>query len=125
MTNQAAKAAGQRQRLRWLRMQSLAALALAAVLLAYDPVAAYSSLFGSLAVYVPTALFTFLVGRKVGQSSAVFLRAAVIGEVTKLMLMALLCMAVFVWVRPLEAGWFFAGMFAVLITGWFGLIFTK
>jgi len=124
MTNESAMSTA-RLMVKWLRIQSLVALGLAAVLLLVDPVAAYSALFGGLAVFLPTAVFTFLVGRRIGQSSAVFLGAAVIGEMTKLMLTAVICSAVFIWIRPLAAGWFFAGLLAVLIAGLLGLIFTN
>ena len=109
----------------WLRIQSLVAFGLAAVLLAVNPVAAYSSLFGSLAVFLPAVLFATLVGSRIGQNSAVFLRAAVLGEAGKLMLTAVLCAVVFIWVKPLAAGWFFTGMMSVLAAGWLGLIFNK
>jgi ATP synthase protein I len=101
------------------------AFGLAVVLVAVDPVAAYSSLFGSLAVFLPSLLIAALVGSKFGRDSAVFLRAAVLGEAGKLLLTAILCAAVFIWVKPLAAGWFFTGMLAVLIAGWLGLIFSK
>jgi F0F1-type ATP synthase assembly protein I len=107
---------------RWLRIQSLVAVALAAVLLAAGPIAAYSSLFGSLAAFLPALLFTAFVGREIGSDSAAFLRAAVVGEAVKLLLVAAICTAVFVWVEPLSAGWFFAGMIAVMVAGWIGLI---
>lgn len=108
---------------RWLRTQSLVAMALAGVLLLVSPVAAYSSMFGSLAAFLPSLLFTLVVARRFGADSAAFLRAAVIGEALKWLLTAVICVAVFVWVTPLAAGWFFAGMGAVLLAGWAGLIF--
>ena len=109
---------------RWLRAQSLVSMALAVALLAVSPVAAYSSIFGSLAAFIPALVFTLIVARRFGSDSAAFLRSAVIAEAGKLLLTALICIAVFVWVRPLAAGWFFAGMGAVIIAGWMGLIFT-
>jgi F0F1-type ATP synthase assembly protein I len=90
--------------------RALTGLLLAAALLAVSPVAAYSSLLGSLAVFIPAMFFAATVATKIGADSAVFLRAAVLGEVTKLALTALICMAVFLFVKPLAAGWFFAGM---------------
>ena len=42
--------------------------------------AAYSSLFGSLAVYLPGLMFSLLVARKIGGDSAVFLRTAALAE---------------------------------------------
>lgn len=109
---------------RWLRAQSLVSMALAVALLAVSPVAAYSSIFGSLAAFIPALVFALIVTRRFGSDSAAFLRAAVFAEAGKLLLTALICIAVFVWVRPLAAGWFFAGMGAVIIAGWMGLIFT-
>ena len=104
-----------------LRMQSIAALFLAGLLLLKSPIASYSSLFGSLAAYLPGALFVLLVARKLGGDTNAFLRTAALGEFGKLFLTGLLCALVFVWVRPLEAGWFFVGMLTVLVMGWIGL----
>ncbi len=109
---------------RWLRAQSLVSMALAVALLAVSPVAAYSSMFGSLAAFIPALVFALIVARRFGSDSAAFLRAAVFAEAGKLLLTALICIAVFVWVKPLAAGWFFAGMGAVIFAGWIGLIFT-
>jgi ATP synthase protein I len=109
---------------RWLRVQSLVSVALAVALLAVDQVAAYSSMFGSLAVFLPALLFATLVAPRFGSDSAAFLRAAALGEVGKLLLIAVLCIATFVWVEPLAAGWFFAGMLVTMAAGWSGLIFS-
>ena len=107
---------------RSLRIQSLVALILSGGLLLVGPVAAYSSMFGSLAAYLPSLLFALLVAPKFGSDSATFLRTAAIAEVAKIFLTGLLCAAVFVWVKPLSAGWFFAGMAAVIFSGRFGLL---
>ena len=104
-----------------LRMQTLAAIALAFALLLIGPVAAYSSLCGSLAVYLPGLLFTVLVGRKLGASSVAFLSTAAWAEFGKLLLTGLLCALVFIWIRPLAPVWFFTGMLTVLATSWIGL----
>jgi len=104
-----------------LRMQTLVAILLAVGLWMVGPVAAYSSLCGSLAVYLPGLMFTVLVGRKIGSGSAAFLGTAAMAEIAKLMLTGLLCGLVFVWVKPLAPVWFFAGMLTVLATGWIGL----
>lgn len=104
---------------RALRAQSLTGLLLAAALLAVSPVAAYSSLLGSLAVFIPAMFFAATVATKIGADSAVFLRAAVLGEVAKLALTALICMAVFIFVKPLAAGWFFAGMALTILAAAF------
>lgn len=105
-----------------LRIQTLVALALVLISLLAGPVAAYSSLFGSLAVYVPGLVFTVLVMRKLGSDSTDFLRTAMLAEFGKLVLTGLLCAVVFIWVKPLAAGFFFLGMIGVLAAGWIGLV---
>jgi F0F1-type ATP synthase assembly protein I len=107
---------------RGLRIQSLVAISLAVLLLLVSPVAAYSSLFGSLAVFIPGLLFTVLAVSRMGADSAAFLRMAVVAEFGKLMLTGVLCAVVFVWVKPLAAGFFFMGMILTLMAGWLGLI---
>ncbi len=107
-----------------LRIQSLAAVVLASLSYLAGPVAAYSSLFGSLAAYVPSLLFTILVMRKIGSDSADFLRTAAVAEFGKLFLTGLLCAVVFIWVKPLAAGFFFLGMIGVLAANWVGLALT-
>lgn len=107
-----------------LRIQSLAALVLASLSYLAGPVAAYSSLFGSLAVYLPGLVFTILVVRKIGGDSAAFLRTAMLAEFAKLALTGVLCAVVFIYVKPLAAGFFFLGMIGVLIANWIGLALT-
>lgn len=107
--------------LRALRLQSLVAIGLALVLLLIGRVEAYSSFFGSLAVYLPGLMFTVLVGGKIGASSTAFLRTAALAEFGKLALTGLLCALVFIWVKPLAPAWFFVGMLTVLATSWIGL----
>ena len=114
-------------------MQSLVTLVLVLLSLLAGPVAAYSSLFGSLAVYIPGLLFTVLVMRKLGGDSAAFLRTAVLSEFGKLVLTGLLGAAVLIWIKPLAAGFFFLvalifewvqiGMIGVLAANWLGLAF--
>ncbi len=104
-----------------LRIQPLVMVLLAFVLLLVSPVAAWSSLFGGLAVYVPGLIFNVLVLRKIGGDSAAFLGTAALAEFGKLVLTGLLCAVVFIWVKPLAAGYFFLGMISVLIAGWAGL----
>ena len=104
-----------------LRAQSLTGIALALVLMIVSPVAAYSSLFGSLAVFIPALVFAILVASKIGSDSTAFLRAAVMGEAVKLILTGLICTVVFIWVDPLAAGWFFTGMIGAIFIGYFGL----
>ncbi len=109
---------------RGLRIQTVVALVLAAGLLLLGPVAAYSSLFGSLAAYIPALLFALLVVPKFGADSGTFLRTAAVAEVAKIFLTGLLCAVVFIWVKPLAAGWFFAGMAAVIFSGRLGMLFN-
>lgn len=104
-----------------LRVQTWVAIALALGLLVLGPVAAYSSLCGSLVVYLPGLLFTLLVARKMGANSASFLGTAAVAEFGKLLLTGVLCALVFIWVKPLAPMWFFVGMLTVLITSWIGL----
>ncbi|KAA9131651.1 hypothetical protein F3N42_10085 [Marinihelvus fidelis] len=110
---------------RWLRMQSLASLAMAGALLLVGPVAAYSSMFGSLAVFLPALLFALVVARRFGSDPVTFLRAATMGEAGKLLMTVLVCVAVFAFVKPLAPGWFFAGMLVTMAAGWLGLIFNR
>jgi ATP synthase protein I len=106
-----------------LRVQSTASLILVLGLLLVGQVAAYSSMFGSLAAFIPALFFALVVTPKFGPDSAAFLRTAVIAEVVKIFLTALICMAVFMWVKPLAAGWFFTGMAVTIFSGRLGLLF--
>ena len=108
---------------RGLRVQSMASLLLAGSLLLVGPVAAYSSMFGSLAAFIPALFFALVVTPKFGPDSAAFLRTAVMAEVGKIFLTALICVVVFVWVKPLAAVWFFAGMAVAIFSGRLGLLF--
>jgi len=108
---------------RGLRIQSLASLILTGGLLLVGPVAAYSSMFGSLAAFIPTLFFALFVTSKFGPDSAAFLRAAVMAEGGKVFLTALICVAVFVWVKPLAPGWFFAGMAVTIFSGRLGMLY--
>ena len=78
-------------------------------------------MFGSLAVFLPGLVFTILVLRKIGGDSADFLRTAMLAEFGKLALTGVLCAVVFIYVKPLAAGFFFLGMIGVLIANWIGL----
>ena len=107
---------------RGLRVQSVASFLLAAGLLLVGQVAAYSSIFGSLAAFIPALFFALLVTPKFGPDSAAFLRTVVVAEVLKIFLTALICVAVFIWVKPLAAGWFFTGMAVTIFSGRLGLL---
>ena len=109
--------------LKRLRIQTVVALALALLSLPFGAVAAYSSLFGSVTVFVPGLLFTVLVTGKIGADSVEFLRTAVLAEVGKLALVGVFCAVVFIFVKPLAGGFFFLGMIGVLAAGWLGLAF--
>ena len=104
-----------------LRIQSLAGIALTALALFAGPVAAYSTMAGALAVYLPGLIFTLMVARRMGGDSATFLRTAALAEFFKLALTGLLCALVFIFVKPLAAGFFFLGMLGLLIASWTGL----
>jgi len=108
---------------RSLRVQSTTALLLAGGLLLVGPVAAYSSMFGSLAAFIPALFFALIVTPKFGPDSAAFLRTAVLAEVAKILLTALISVAVFVWVKPLAASWFFISLVVVIFSGRLGLLF--
>ncbi len=108
---------------RSLRIQTIVALLLAGGLMLLGPVAAYSSMFGSLAAYIPALFFALIVVPKFGADSAVFLRTAAVAEVAKIFLTALICMVVFIWIKPLAPGWFFAGMAAVIFSGRLALLY--
>ena len=111
---------------RWLRTQALVMSGLALVSLAVvGQVAAYSSMLGGLAAFVPSLVFALIMAPRFGKDSTAFLRAAVLAESAKWLITALICMTVFIWVKPLAAGWFFAGMGAVILAGWAGLIFNE
>ena len=110
---------------RGLRAQSISSLVLAGGLLLVSPVAAYSSMFGSLAAFIPALFFALVVTPKFGADSAAFLRTAVIAEALKILLTALLCVAVFVWVKPLAGGWFFAGMAMGIFSGRLGMLLNR
>jgi len=101
-----------------LRVQSLVSLGLAALLLLVSPVAATSSLLGSLAVYLPGLMFTVLTVRKLGGDTGEFLRTAALAEFGKLLLTGVLCALVFIYVKPLAPGFFFLGMIVTLALGW-------
>jgi F0F1-type ATP synthase assembly protein I len=80
-------------------------------------------MFGSLAAFIPSLFFALLLTPKFGPDSAAFLRTAVMAEVGKIFLTALICVAVFVWVKPLAPGWFFAGMAVTIFSGRLGMLY--
>jgi ATP synthase protein I len=108
---------------RGLRIQSVTSMLLTGGLLLVGPVAAYSAMFGSLAAFIPALFFALVLAPKFGPDSAAFLRTAMIAEVVKILVTALICVAVFVWVKPLAAGWFFTGMAVTIFSGRLGLLY--
>lgn len=102
---------------RGLRVQTVIAMLLAGGLMLYEPVAAYSSMFGSLAAFLPSLVFALLVGPKIGPDSTTFLRTVVVAEALKIMVTAVICVLVFVYVKPLAAGWFFIAMLLGIFGG--------
>ena len=100
------------------KIQFLVVVLLALALLLVSPVAAYSSLFGGLTVYLPGLIFSLLVSRKIGGDSTAFLGTAALAEFGKLVLTGLLCAVVFIWIKPLAAGYFFLGMITALVASW-------
>ncbi len=95
---------------------------LAAGLLLIGPLAAYSSLFGSLSAFIPNLVFAVLVVPKIGPDSDAFLRTVVMAEVVKLFLIALICTLVLVFIKPLAPGWFFVGMAVVIFSARLALL---
>ena len=100
----------------------MVSLALAALLLLVDPIAAMSSILGSLAVYLPGLMFTVLAVRRLGGDTGAFLRTATLAEFGKLLLTGTLCGLVFVFVKPLAPGFFFLGMIVTMAVGWGTLV---
>ena len=95
---------------------------LAGGLLLIGPVAAYSSIFGSLSAFIPNLMFALLVVPRMGPDSTAFLRMVVIAEAAKLFLIALICTLVFIFIKPLAPGWFFAGMAVVIFSARLALL---
>ncbi len=121
-----AVASNQQMTRHWLRVQALAGLGVTGIAgVLSGGVAAYSAMFGSLAAYVPALAFALIVARRFGADSAAFLRAAVLAEGAKWLFCGVICIAVFLGVKPLAAGWFFAGMGTVILAGWLGLILSS
>ena len=101
----------------------MTSLLLAGGLLLVGPVAAYSSMFGSLAVFIPALFFALVVYSRIGADSGVFLGTTLMAIVAKIFLTIILCVAVFVWVKPLAVGWFFTGMAVGVFSGQLGQLY--
>jgi F0F1-type ATP synthase assembly protein I len=91
----------------------------------FDDVIAKSVFLGGLAVVIPYLYFAARMKPVLGNSdSGSFLRAIAIAEVGKLILTAVCCTVVFVWVKPLNGLSFFACMTLVYLIGHMSLIFV-
>ncbi len=102
----------------WAKVQSLAGAVVLILASPWGVTGIYSAMLGGLSVSLPAFFFAVYTGRRIGASSSAFLLAAVVGEALKLFLIAVFCMAVFRWVRPLTAGAFFMGMILMIVAGW-------
>lgn len=93
--------------------------------LALDVVSAKSALLGGMVVIIPYLYFAARMQPLLGKSdSGKFLRAIAIAEIGKLILTAVCCAVVFVWVKPLSGLAFFASMVVVYFSGHMSLIFV-
>jgi len=110
-----------------LMLQLIVTLAVALVLWGFQGwIAGYSGLLGGLVALVPNGYFAFRVYRYSGARSA---RAIVgefySGEAGKLILTAVLFIAVWLGVKPLEVAAVFGGYLAVLVVGASALLIVK
>jgi len=91
----------------------------------FDVTIAKSAFLGGLVVIIPYMYFAARMKPVLGNSdSGSFLRAIAIAEVGKLILTAVCCAVVFVWVKPLNGLSFFACMTLVYFIGHMSLIFV-
>ena len=108
-------------------LQLIVTLAVALVLWGFQGwIAGYSGLLGGLVALIPNGYFAFRVYRYSGARSA---RAIVgefySGEAGKLILTAVLFIAVWLGVKPLEVAAVFGGYLAVLVVGASALLIVK
>lgn len=100
---------------------------LAAVAFGVDGLTAgYSALLGSLVCVLPNAILAIHIaaGGMAGDARRM-VRAAYVGMALKLVLTAVLFTCVFVLVRPLAAGWLFAGFIATQAVIWVAPVLTR
>lgn len=112
---------------RVLKWQLLVGMVLSAALwVAWDAVAGYSALLGSLTCVVPNAFLALrLVAPRRDPGAAGLLRAAWVGEIGKLALTVLLFALVFTLVRPLSAAALFAGFIATQLAAFSGFLLQR
>ena len=110
-----------------LKWQLLVGVVLSAALwVAWDAVAGYSALLGSLTCVVPNAFLALrLVAPRRDPGAAGLLRAAWVGEIGKLALTVLLFTLVFTLVRPLSAAALFAGFIATQLAAFSGFLLQR
>lgn len=96
-----------------------------AAFLASGPLAAGSALLGSLICAFPNAILGLRIAAAGASGDARrMLRATYVAVALKLVLTAALFAAVFALVRPLSAGWLFAGFIATQATMWAAPLLT-
>lgn len=105
---------------RFLLIQTLFACVLSVIVLfAKDTVTAYSFLLGTLSSIVPSLYLALKVFRKTGaQAAQEIVRSFYRGEAGKLAMTAVFLTLVFLLVKPLAAGSFFAGFGLAIISHW-------
>ena len=110
-----------------LKWQLLVGVVLSAALwAAWNTVAGYSALLGSLTCVVPNAFLALrLVAPRRDPGAAGLLRAAWVGEIGKLALTVLLFTLVFTLVRPLSAAALFAGFIATQLAAFSGFLLQR
>jgi ATP synthase protein I len=94
---------------RIVQAQFIATLVTATLCLLVDWSAAYSVFLGGLTCAVPSFLMAWYIGHKVAHP-LLAAKYLVMGELSKLGMTALMFSAVFLWVKPLAPGYFFAGL---------------
>lgn len=100
-------------------------LTVLAAFLTAGPLAAASALLGSLICAFPNAILGLRIAAAGATGDAKrMLRATYVAVALKLVLTAALFAAVFTLVRPLSAGWLFAGFIATQATMWAAPLLT-
>ena len=99
---------------RIIQAQFTATLLIATLCLLVDWVSAYSVFLGGLTCAVPSSFMAWYIGHKVAHP-LMALKYLVMGELSKFGMTALMFSAVFLWVKPLKPGYFFAGLVLVML----------
>ena len=89
--------------------QLIITLGVAIIYVFVDVVGAYSIALGGLVCSVPSGFMAWRLDRQIA-SPGLALKYLVTGEMGKLMITAMMFVAVFVWVRPLDITIFFAAL---------------